>query len=103
MNTLIVYGDTSIIESIEVDHFDSEHRFTSDEGLNFAFGMVSFDEDYSVDPDYGEIVARYEKWGSQVSTLYNEKIPVKKCTNEELGVSAEDRSGSRFYPINKSQ
>ena len=45
LNTLMVYGDTSIIESIEVDHFDSEYRFTNDEGLNFAFGMVSLNED----------------------------------------------------------
>ena len=97
----MVYGDTSIIESIEVDHFDSEHLLTSNDGLNFAFGMVSINEDVSIDPDYGEIVARYETWGFQISTLSNPKIPVKKCTKEELGVSGEEKSGSKFYPINE--
>ena len=82
LNTLIVYGDTTIIESMEVDHFDTDYIITSNDGLSFAFGIVSFDADTNVDPDYGELVARYESWGLESSTYENPVIPLKKCTKE---------------------
>ena len=103
MQTLLLYGDTSVIESVEADFFNYSKKFGSDEGLKFAFGVVDTQGNFDISPDYGQIVARYEVWGWEAiySTIKNE-IPVKQCTLEELGLSEGSSDASNFYPIKPS-
>ena len=51
MRILLSYGDTSIMESMEANYFSANDTFTSDEGLNFAFGVIGGNS--TLEPDIG--------------------------------------------------
>lgn len=54
-------------ESVQDSYFTSEDVFSSDIGLNFAFGISGFTEENEVppyeEPQYGKLVASYQTWG----------------------------------------
>ena len=64
VDILLSYGVTTIMESIEADFFDHNDTITSDDGMNFAFGIVGVSWNETLDPDYGQLVARYRSWGN---------------------------------------
>ena len=103
LDTLLNYGDTTIMESMEADYYNYTYTFSSDQGLNFAFGVASFGSNEGIDPDYGQVIAQYEWWGTDgVASFGNSLIPTKKCSKEELGISEGNQEDSRFYPIRDS-
>ena len=55
------YADTQIIESKEDSFFDSDYIWSSQDGMQFAFGITAYDDNEEAieDLDYGQVVARY--------------------------------------------
>ena len=66
--------------------------------FQLAFGLVTYgdflEEDYSA---YGRIVAKLKKW-SDTETTYFDELPIRHCTEAELGLT-EDDEASLFFPI----
>ena len=67
--------------------------------------LTAFDNEYNPidDPRYGRLVFGYRKWGfTDDGDIYNDQEYINShyCSQEELGLS-EDRSQSRFMPINR--
>ena len=92
------------MESMEADYYNQTYTFSSDDGLNFAFGVTTLGQAIEVDPDYGQIIAQYEWWGLEgLGSWGNSRIPIKKCSQEDLGITEGTSEESRFYPINESQ
>ena len=112
---VIKYENTSIIESKADSFFDDDKIISSDDGIQFAFGIVPFGskEGPIDDPDYGQVVAINISWYCDSNTCWlntGDLIPTKECTYEDLGIidgadgteNNPDRSATRFYPIHKT-
>ena len=54
-----------MLRGIEDSHFNSTFVFSTDDGLNFAYGVTTYDDDQEVteDPDYGVVKAKITSWG----------------------------------------
>ena len=45
------------MESMEADFYNETFTFSSDQGLNFAFGVITYGLDEDIDPNYGQMIA----------------------------------------------
>ena len=98
---LISFEDTVIIQTKVEQHFELDDRFTSDDGLAFAFAFASYDESKEqLDPDYGTLKAYTWQWGfdEEFGNKWTE-ITTKPCTRQELGlVDLADGDREYLYP-----
>ena len=80
-----------ILESVEINHFDSDHVFSYNQGFNIAVGVFSpFDARtmQPIDPSYGKIGFYKRTWGQNEDAsyfLYEEELKTHLCSIEELG------------------
>ena len=51
--------------AVHDSYFNSTFIFSTDDGLNFAYGVTTYDDDQEVteDPDYGVVRAKKVTWG----------------------------------------
>ena len=69
--------------------------------------LTDYDDnpDPILDPSYGELIIRYERWGENPDgTFYDEveDLDTHYCTDEELGQTEEESELKRFLPIRPS-
>ena len=95
-------SDVNILSSTVIDAYGKDFILEQKAGLNFAIGLVDFDDSNFVfdDPTYGSLGIQMIKWRySQTSQeVVREYIPLSthRCTLEELG-RAKDKSQAKFY------
>jgi len=82
LGKVIGWGDSAVVESREDSYFNSSFVWSSDEGMQFAFGITSYDGNQEPidDPDCGRVVARYVTWGLDedvAGTQVSEPIPTR--------------------------
>lgn len=69
--------------------FETDFEFRTEDGLQIAFGITSYDDNYDTteDPDYGDLKAYYKTWGYEDAPgeVFTE-IESNQCTNEQLGI-----------------
>lgn len=68
--------------------------------------ITAFDDNPEpiLDPTYGELVIRYEKWGTKPNGIVYDEVEVLEthvCTDEELGLIDGEKQ-LRFFPIRPS-
>ena len=100
LSQLYDFGDTNIFSSTIENNYDSDFIFSSDDGLQFAFGITAYDGNspFADDPDYGEIVARYQTWGfGSNGAGLSAPIPMRRCEKDDFGLGESGKS--MFYPI----
>lgn len=74
---LFNFGEPAIMESVRDSYFDTDHIFSSDEGLMVAFGLTAYDSNTEPieDPTYGKLRAYYKTWGLEdTNANINEEI-----------------------------
>ena len=100
LEKLIFRKDSDTREVVQDSYYSSDDVFTTEDGLQFAFGITSFDGTTEPidDPDYGHLSATYITWGL-VDDYEVDKvdIPIRNCTPEELGLGEPEES--KFHPI----
>ena len=103
----ILQGKKSIdiIQAVVENHFDDSYVFDSDQGLNFAVGVLDpFNPDTykPLDPTFGRIRVTKTDWGINENGVYslNNELETHICSSEELGLSGTNH---KMWPINKSQ
>ena len=59
LSKIYTYDDTMILESTAFNHFDQEFKVSKQNGLNFSFGIIAYDDesDNIEDPDIGLLAA----------------------------------------------
>ena len=96
------YGDSVTFESIKNSYYNSSYVLSSNDGLQFAFGITAYDSNQEVveDLDYGEIKARFYGWGLDdvMGPDQGGDLDTHQCSEQELGLEG---SNSLFYPLNK--
>ena len=94
LGKVVGWGDSAVVESREDSYFNSSFVWSSDEGMQFAFGITAYDGNQEPidDPDYGSVVARYVTWGldDDVPGTQSTPIPTRYCTDEDLGLLSDD-------------
>ena len=97
---LIYRKDSEVSEVYQDSYFSADDVFTSEDGLQFAFGITSFDANTESieDPAYGYLTASYVTWGltGEFGVQYDE-IPIRNCTPGELGLGEIEET--KFHPI----
>ena len=88
---------------MEYQFFNETFEFKSEMGFNIAAMFTAYDDNPEpvLDPTYGELIFRYEKWGSypnDTSYYEEEYLDTHYCTDEELGYIKGD-SKQRFLPM----
>ena len=105
MLKLVFRKDSDVKEILQDSYFSADDIFSTDnDGLQFAFGITSFDSNTESieDPDYGHLSASYLTWGlSEEFGIQHEEIPIRNCTPGELGLGAKEESN--FFPIKEKQ
>ena len=98
LNKVIKYGDSDVNESRVDAYFNSSFVWSSEDGMQFAYGITAYDAEQEPidDPDYGSLVATYLTWGlDDVRGSQSTTIPTRYCTDEDLGFLSDDSlSGS---------
>ena len=65
--------------------FETDYEFKTDDGLQIAFGITAYDENYESieNPDYGDLKAYYKTWGFEDAPgeVFTEIIS-KQCTDD---------------------
>ena len=103
MLELTSYGKSTIRLDVIDYYYQDGDVFDLDKtpGLNIAFGITHYDTNLEPidDLDYGEVVA-YAKGGNDLSGDIYEKIALRPCTYEELGLDkrGEISETAKFYP-----
>ena len=104
LHSLSYYKATDITTSFVEFFYDQDIQFPQEiddlvfPNFQIAFGLAAFDEDPEPidDPRYGRVLARTDGWGYEGER--NKELSVHRCSEEELGLT-EDKSNSRFYPL----
>ena len=107
LHSLSQFGATDITTSFVEFFYDQDTLFPQEiddlvfPSFQIAFGLAAFDEDPEPidDPRYGRVLARTDGWGYEGER--NKELSVHRCSEEELGLT-EDKSNSRFYPLQKN-
>ena len=65
MQRLIVFGESIVTMSVRDAHYTTNDTISSDNGLQFAFGLTAYDGNREIieDPRYGTVNAKYVEWG----------------------------------------
>ena len=102
------YGDSSIVASKIDAFFDEDSTWSSvdekgDKAMQFAFGISAYDGggESMDDPRMGKVVARYVSWGlpgDGSGTTISDPIPMKECSDEDLGLAEGSTETSKFFP-----
>ncbi len=93
---------SQIIVSTRESYYSDTEVFDSTKGLALAVGFVDADENL-LDPDQGELAFYRNEWGFDEEGSFTdsyEKIPSRRCTDEDLGLDGGENS--QFYPMSKS-
>ena len=87
------FGDTKIIESHQESYLNDTFIISSDQGLNFAYGLTAYDENQEIveDPSYGVVKAKIGTWGLDGKHIIGrpEALTDHPCTKEELGLTGD--------------
>ena len=86
-------------------YFEEDFVISSQEhGLKFAFALTAYDENVAwVDEsEYGEIQAKYATWGIYGHSYSEVNIPIRQCTEKELGIVEGEEDKSSFFPVHKN-
>jgi len=106
-DVLISKKDVDILSTINDDTYTSDDVFAYKNGFNIAVAFTAFDSEseWILDPTYGSLEFNHFSWGQDEIDgspfTRREKKLEHMCSQEELGLS-EDRSQSKFMPINES-
>ena len=81
--------------SVREAYYDTDHEFTQDDDLMFAFGLTAYDSNQEPieDAQYGILKAYYKTWGGVVEgsqSVHFQELETKQCTRAELGLPKED-------------
>jgi hypothetical protein len=75
--------------------FPTDFEFNTDDGLQMAFGLTAYDDDYESieDDDYGTLKMIYKTWGIDDEDEANGEgfveVPSAFCTPAQLGMVGE--------------
>ena len=102
----ILQGKKSIdiIQAVVENHFDDSYVFDSEQGLNFAIGVLnpfSPDTFNPLDPTFGRIKVTKHDWGFDENGVFkrtDSELETHMCSSEELGLSGTNH---KMWPINK--
>ena len=106
MSRLVSFCETVVTMSVRDSFFSPEEVYPYDvedltyDGFDLAFGLTAYDDnpDRIDDPRYGQLRARYVRWGFPGQTERYKDLTSHPCTEEEKGVDNRD-GNPRFYPI----
>ena len=95
---MLDYMDNSIQEPTRKDYFDANFTYDGRDGMNFAFGLTSYDgdEDEELDPSYGRLVAY--QWGWEDQESQKDEIPSRPCNPDEIDLDGtREDDATRFF------
>ena len=94
--------DVDVLSTINEFVYDEKFEFNYEKhGFNFAVAFTAYDneQEWILDPTYGELVFNTYYWGEQSDGVYRAgRDPMKtmhRCTREELGLT-DDKDASQF-------
>ena len=87
-------------------HFDDEFVFDYKQGMRMAVAFSAYDdeEDWILDPSYGELSFNVLQWGIRDGKTFYErnKLNSHRCTPEELGIDGFEPLDRSVYEIHQS-
>jgi len=103
LNKIYSYDDTMIFESTSFDHYNQEFVTNEKDGLNFAFTIISYEDQREniEDPDIGVMTAYQYGWEKR--GIFKDKIPHSQCKEDAFTFDTDysNRMNDKgFYPIN---
>ena len=89
--------------SVENNYFSYDYTFSSENGMQFAFGISAYDGDPEPidDPSYGRLTAGYVVW-KDGKYLPSVSVPIRNCTEEDLDIVDVKETVQKFYPTIRS-
>ena len=93
MSRLVMFGETVVTMSVRDSYYTPEEVFPYDvelsyDGFDLAFGLTAYDlnRERVDDPRFGQLRARYVRWGFEEESNRYKYLTSHPCTEEEKGV-----------------